>query len=366
MISRIMGYSKYNKDSIKSGQTRKDTSLNYRINNGVMSAKNINNHILIDSTAKNSQHQNNFKTSYFKIHDAGYLNQNKTLAFNSIRDSILADTLSTTDDSLKQNIIPKPVEMFQLLSAEKSKFSYKPLKVFIERNSVDVSPAKNIYFEPCVVHRSNLNWTLILCLICISLILGIKRYYEKFMIQAVNSIFNFQLAEKTLREKNVLARRAFFIMNLNYLLVFSLFISLVLFSLNFKITSKYYLDYLIIAIGVLSVLLIRLGVIYLNGYLFQMMPITLEYIHNIYLINKNLGIVLLPLLFASIYTSPVLSKILLTASFALVSFAALFKIIRGFQIIIKNGVLLFYSILYLCTLELLPLVIGSKLLITLR
>lgn len=366
MIRGIIGYTKNNKDFINTGQTRKDTSLNYRINSGTTNVKKINNHIKIDSTVNNYQPQNIFNTANFKIQDARYLNQNKTLVINRTRDSIQTDTLSTNIDSLKQSKIPKPVEMFQLLSAEKSRFNYKPLKVFIERNKVDLSPAKSIYFEPSIVHRSTLNWTLILCLICISLILGLKRYYEKFMNQVVNSIFNFQLAEKTLREKNVLARRAFFIMNLNYLLIFSLFISLVLFSLNFKISPKYYIDYLIVALGVLSLLLIRVGVIYLNGYLFQMMPITLEYIHNIYLINKNLGIVLMPLLFTSIYTTPVLSKILLTASFALVTFAALFKIIRGFQIIIKNGVLLFYSILYLCTLELLPLVIGSKLLITLR
>jgi hypothetical protein len=38
----------------------------------------------------------------------------------------------------------------------------------------------------------------------------------------------------------------------------------------------------------------------------------------------------------------------------------IFKIIRGYQIIIRKDVLFIYLILYLCTLEILPLLLGYK------
>jgi hypothetical protein len=320
----------------------------------------------MEDTAKFGQMQGHLKPGLVKIQSDSGSNQHSMGGQHLVSDSTSVDSSDVTANTLKQINLPKPVELFHLLEAGTNKFDYKPSKVFIEKNKVDISTVKTILFEPNSNHRAYLNWSLLLGLISISLILVTKTNYRKFMDQVVNAIINFQLAEKTLREKNILARRAYFMLNLNYILMFALFILLVLVSVEFHLPHKYYLDYMIIFSGLSILILIRLGIIYLNGFLFQMMPATLEYIHNVFLINKNLGIIFLPVLISSIYTPPQISKILLTAGFILLFMATLLKIVRGFQIIIKNRVLLFYSILYLCTLELLPLVLGSKLIIALR
>jgi len=298
--------------------------------------------------------------------NGGMSNLNKHSASNLITDSSGKDSLNAGLDTIKKAVSPIPGQMFGLLSKGENKFDYKPSLVFLEKNKTESTAPKNIYFEPNSGQRSHLNWTLLLGLVSISLILVIKNNYKKILDQVVNAMINFQLAEKILREKNILARRAYFMLNLNYILMFSLLILLVLISINFNITHKYYTDYLIIFSGVSILILIRLAIIYLNGQLFQMASATSEYIHIVFLINKNLGIILLPIIFTSIYTPTGLSKILLAIALGLVFLAMLLKIIRGFQIIMKNRVLLFYSILYLCTLELLPLVLGSKLIIALR
>jgi hypothetical protein len=320
----------------------------------------------MEDTAKIGQMQEHLGLGLVKIQSDSGNNQHSMGGLHLVSDSAGVDSSNVLSNSIKQINQAEPVEMFHLLEEGRNKFDYKPSSVFIEKNKVDISSAKTILFEPNSDHRTHLNWALLLGLISISLILVIKTNYRKFMDQVGNALINFQLAEKTLREKNILARRAYFMLNLNYILMFSLFILLVLLSIDFKLPHKYYLDYLIIFSGLSILILIRLGIIYLNGFLFQMMPATLEYIHNIFLINKNLGIIFLPVLFSSIYTPPQVSKILLSTGFILLFLATLLKIVRGFQIIIKNRVLLFYSILYLCTLELLPLVLGSKLIIALR
>jgi len=55
-----------------------------------------------------------------------------------------------------------------------------------------------------------------------------------------------------------------------------------------------------------------------------------------------------------------LAGILLVTGLVLIGAGIIFKMIRGYQIIIRKDVLLFYLILYLCTLEILPLVLGYK------
>jgi len=101
------------------------------------------------------------------------------------------------------------------------------------------------------------------------------------------------------------------------------------------------------------------------GYVFSRLDQINEYLHNVYVYNKILGIVLLPLSFAAFYTPNRITEILLLMTIVFYLFSVIFKIIRGFQIIIKNDVFILYTILYLCTLEILPILIGYKILKTL-
>ncbi len=315
-------------------------------------------------TTSKLQHDVNHQSSFFSNKYSSDSQENSLL--KTIPGSIQKDLFNRAGNHGNLKAVPAPVEVFNIIGKEKSQFDYKPLKVFIEKGKANDNNYKDLNFQYRSDYKSHLNWTLLLGLICISLFLALKNNYQKFVNQVINALVNFQLAKKILQEKNILARRAYFMLNLNYLITFALFILIVFISIDYKITTRSYLDFLFIIIGLTGILSIKLAIIYINGYIFQMMPATSEYIHNIYLINKNLGIVLLPLIFATIFTPPVVSKILLITGFVLVSLSTLFKIMRGFQIIIKNKVLLFYSILYLCTLELLPLALGSKIIIALR
>jgi hypothetical protein len=51
---------------------------------------------------------------------------------------------------------------------------------------------------------------------------------------------------------------------------------------------------------------------------------------------------------------------LLWAGILILGAGIIFKLLRGYQIIIRKDVLFIYLILYLCTLEILPLLLGYK------
>jgi len=272
--------------------------------------------------------------------------------------------LETAPDSVKQ--VKEHVNTFSyLIHADSFDYNYNN-GVFIEKNILKATKEKELNAIPHQYYRSELNWTLIIGLISILLLLTIKTSYQKFLNQVISTLINSQLARKMFLEKNILIRRTFLLLNLNFIIILSLFFLLLAVTFEFEITNNHILDYLLILSGVIGIILIRYLMFYLTGILFNQLHAINEYIYNKYLFNKNIGLFLLPVVFTSVYVTPVISKILLVTSLCLLILITIIKIFRGFKIILKNGVLLFYTILYLCTLELLPLVLGSKLIIILR
>ena len=283
----------------------------------------------------------------------------------SEKNTDISKTEQKISPSEHEHKIPETTKIFNYALSSGKKFQYAPQSIW-HNLKTSVESGGGIKFYPHIYIRSQLNWSLFIGLISIILLIGLKSYYRKFVDQVINTMVNFQLADKLLREKNILVRRAFFMLNINFLLIFSLFLLLLMNIFDVSFSDKPVINYLIILGIVSSILLVRLILYYLVAFIFEWKQAISQQIHSSYLINKNIGLLLLPLVFAAIYTSPGISKILIYTGLALFLLASVFKLIRGFQIILRNGILLFYAFLYLCTLELLPWVIGSKLVIYLR
>jgi hypothetical protein len=258
-----------------------------------------------------------------------------------------------------------PIDRFSFVQSGTKDINFKPEQFWVEEVG-NKSANKHLSSLPHHYQRSHFNWTLIIGLLSVILLMGLKTYYQKFVNQIVNTMVNFQLADKMLREKNIVVRRAYFMMNLNFVLMLGLFIMLLENYAQIQLTKHYFYDYLIILAAIIVILLLRLLLLYLGGFIFETRQAINEQIHSSYLINKNLGLLLLPFVFTAVYTNHIISNIILVTGLIIIAIATLYRLMRVFQIILRNGVLLYYAILYLCTLELLPLVIGSKFLILLR
>ncbi len=290
---------------------------------------------------------------------------NDLLVVDSVEATTDRQLIVNADNELQYHNIKSPINRFNLFYADTKKIDYKPSEFWIEEVSTNPVGGQ-LKLIPHNYQPSQFNWTLLIGFLSVLLLIGLKSYYQKFVNQVINTIVNFQLADKLLREKNIIARRAFFMMNINFVLIFGLFLLLLASYWQIRLTNHYFYDYLIILALIISVLLARLLLLYLTGIIFETRQIINEQVHNSYLINKNLGLVLLPLVFTAVYTTQTISHIILFTGLILFAIATLYRLIRGFQIILRSGVLFYYAILYLCTLELLPLVIGSKILISLR
>ncbi len=87
---------------------------------------------------------------------------------------------------------------------------------------------------------------------------------------------------------------------------------------------------------------------------------THEYIFTMFLINKALGMILLPLVVLAAYIQGQAVDLLLWAGIAIFFLLFLYRLWRGGSIGVSYNVAPFYLFLYLCTLEILPLVVIAK------
>jgi Domain of unknown function (DUF4271) len=207
----------------------------------------------------------------------------------------------------------------------------------------------------------NPDWLIAIIIGSLVILAWLKLFFNKFFDQVIISMWNFQLGSKFLRDQGIFSRRVGLILNINFLLVFGLFMYLVFTHFNINpLSLKPFPAYLLYT-GVLTILLlIRYILTSLTGKIFKQEEYFREYLYHILIIYKNLGIVFVPIVFCIAYIQENLRIYFIIIAFVLIAFAYLFRFIKGYQLIIKKDVFIFYLILYLCTLEIMPVLFYYK------
>jgi len=93
------------------------------------------------------------------------------------------------------------------------------------------------------------------------------------------------------------------------------------------------------------------------GILFKSSRIVREYLYNMFVFNKLMGLFALPMMFLLVYTRGVLQDVVFWTGIIVLSVILLLRLIRGVVFSYQKDVLIFYMFLYLCALEILPLVL---------
>jgi hypothetical protein len=150
-------------------------------------------------------------------------------------------------------------------------------------------------------------------------------------------------------------------LNLVFALNLGLFIFFFLqyFSIEQQFPNKI-VNVLVYSLGLIVLYSIKTFSCRLIGFLFKVPNEFAEYIHNINLFNKNIGLFLFPIVILYPYIDESIRPAVLYLGIAILSIMFLLRTIRGFQIIMRKGVSFFYLILYLCAIEILPVLIVVK------
>lgn len=204
-------------------------------------------------------------------------------------------------------------------------------------------------------------WMIPVFVICLLGLAWVRVNYGRRVPQLFSNLINVRLMRQTMREELVLTHRASLVLSGFFILQFGLLWYLVSvnwnletvvgtgFEMYWKMTLLVVLVYFIKLLFIRVIQWITMGEHTLN-----------EYEYAIFLSNKSLGLLLFPLLLCVIFLDPVGARYVLIASIGIALVFYLFRVIRGIFSAFTQSVRPVYIILYLCTLEILPLLLLVK------
>ncbi len=236
-----------------------------------------------------------------------------------------------------------------------------PVRITEHQNTIKQIATGNYGYEGKMIMKTSIDWLPIFILISLFMFSLIKVIFNKYILQVLYSLVNYQASVQLLRDRNVLFRNMAFVLNIIFALNTGLF---VYFFIDFfklgQINQSGLLSFLIYAILILAFYNIRFIICKTVGYIFLVNETFEEYNHNEKLSNKNIGLLLFPVIILIPYVPVIFKPLILYLGIAIVFIIFILRIIRAFQIIIRKEVSSFYLILYLCTIEILPILFLVK------
>jgi hypothetical protein len=215
-----------------------------------------------------------------------------------------------------------------------------------------------VVFPGKKVTRTNPDWLVGVLLISFLLIASVRLIFNKYLSQLIQSTINYSTFLRTFRERYFNLFHASFRLDLVFSLVMGLFsyqfLNIYKISLG---ASKSYYTYLICLGIVIGYFILKKFLYYLIGVLTESKPEVQEYLFNMTVYYRVLGLFLMPFT-ATIAFVPLTSvEPILYAGLAVIAIFYLMSLVRGAKIFLKKHFSISYLILYLCTLEFLPLIL---------
>ncbi len=209
-------------------------------------------------------------------------------------------------------------------------------------------------------------WVLVSLLAGFILLAWIRVIYTRFVLLNFKAVSNYQISLQLFKDSNQVQKAISRVLLGVYFFSISMFLWLILYKRGFTILNYSGISLMgILLIFFLGMTLFRVVVMNLTGVVFDRIKLFTAALYQNQLYNKILGIILLPVVFFYAYSKGILQEIFMYLGFTAIVALYFLRIIRQIIFIYKNVVLLFYFILYLCCLEIIPLLVIIKLIISL-
>ncbi len=208
------------------------------------------------------------------------------------------------------------------------------------------------------------DWLIGVLLASLFLLTAAKFLFGKYLSKLVESIFNFRTGNNLFLDKNINMAKGSAIVNFMFVVNISMFaINIMNYNANSSDQIHGFKEFILILSGLVLLYLGKIVVIRSLGYIFKASNDSKEYLFTTFLYNKNLGLFLFPVIIGLPFVQPYVAKSLINIGLLMVFFFFILRIARGLKILFRKHVSIFYMILYLCALEIFPLLMIYKLLV---
>jgi hypothetical protein len=219
----------------------------------------------------------------------------------------------------------------------------------------DGNPLEENYF------KSNALLIILILILGISLIAFVRSFHRKRLKLISKALVNWKFGKQIVRYEKVYTHPVNVVLVLNFFLLGGLFFSFLILEITESTFSL--LSILSISmLGLITFSVVKLIIYKFTGWVFKSKEIVTEYIFHVNLINKFLGFVFLVLCLVLSFSKLQHEPIYWIGITAIIISIGL-QTFRGIFIGLQKSKDLILIILYLCTLEILPLLLMGKLIL---
>ena len=205
------------------------------------------------------------------------------------------------------------------------------------------------------------DWMVFLLLFSLFIVGFLRFSFPRKSEQLTESMLHARIARQRIKDDQLFASNFSIFIFLNYLIMLSYFIFAVFKFFGGDAYNSYGNHlFWITVLGIALVYVVKSIVVKITDVLFDKNYGSGEYLYNVFLFNKGLGVFLLPLNIGLTLVSKQIAVVFIWVGIALAVTFLLIRIFRGLRIAIENNSRILYLILYLCALEVLPTTLIVK------
>lgn len=268
-----------------------------------------------------------------------------------------ADSLSLSSETSQQPIqkqvdVPQKQRQntFQLTD---SVAPIHPKKVELHTGTIE---KPGIILPEKVLSNHKPDWFIGVFIIVLVLLASVRLFFSKYLSQLFHAIINYATSTRLFRESSISLTHASFRLDLIFYLIFSIYIYQFFDEFQISFGQPSFITYLIILGMVVGYFILKRLAYFFTGIVSESVPETAEFFYNVNIHNRVLGLFLIPITLIIAFSSLQNPKIVTVTGLFICGFFYSILLIRGAKILMTKHFSIFYLILYLCTLEFLPLV----------
>ncbi|MCT4600490.1 MAG: DUF4271 domain-containing protein [Marinifilaceae bacterium] len=205
----------------------------------------------------------------------------------------------------------------------------------------------------------NTYWFISILLLIVLLLAKIKYTFPKISKNVLATTFIPNKVNELIKTRSKRNQVCYRFLNVLSFIVLPVYVFEIAFLFN-PLRSGNLDDFLRIMTVVTGIILLKVLISNFCGYVFNSKKEAELYKFNVLLAWKNLGIFLIPFIIAMPYIPEETLSYVRYVSFFLVGIVYLITLFRGFKIILQKHFSILYMILYLCALEIVPIIFLIK------
>jgi hypothetical protein len=219
---------------------------------------------------------------------------------------------------------------------------------------------------PVGVHQAESKDTLFYLIVAILFYFAsIRIFFEKYFSNLMTLFFRVSLRQQQIREQVLQTPLPSLLLNILFVISAGLYSCFLLHYSRWGGGVSFWILYLDCMALLAAIYLVKFLVLKFIGWVFSISRATDIYIFIVFLVNKMMGIFLLPFLIVIIFSGQDWRQIFITLSLAMVFVLWGYRVLASYRPV-RNEIKLtpFYFFLYLCAFEIAPLLLIYKVLLT--